>query len=114
MIKNSRDKYESSTNNLFDQIKNNLESVWRALGDRLQEEISQLTSSEEFMYSGNESRQLEAIELINFCLEELQIEEKMIDQNGTFYQLLKPILSRLLSGVEQLSNINFEDALPAL
>ena len=58
---------------------------------------------------------LEAIELIDFCLRDLKL-GTVERQAENFCMLLKPILSRLLSGVEKLSNYmnNLENAIPAL
>ena len=57
---------------------------------------------------------LEAIELIDFCLRDLKLGfERQIDN---FNEQLRPILSRLLSGVNKLSNYmnNLENAIPGL
>jgi len=57
---------------------------------------------------------LEAIDLIDFCLRDLKLGfERQIEN---FSEQLRPILSRLLSGVEKLSNYmnNLENAIPAL
>lgn len=58
---------------------------------------------------------LEAIDLIDFCLRDLKL-GTVERQADSFRMLLKPILSRLLSGVEKLSNYmnNLENAIPAL
>jgi hypothetical protein len=57
---------------------------------------------------------VEAIELIDFCLRDLKLGFEREIEN--FSEQLRPILSRLFSGVEKLSNFmnNLENALPAL
>ncbi len=57
---------------------------------------------------------MEAIELIDFCLRDLKLGFEREIEN--FSEQLRPILSRLFSGVEKLSNFmnNLENALPAL
>ena len=59
--------------------------------------------------------QVQAIELIDFCLRDLRhCFEKNAESN--FCDYLRPILSTLLSGVNKLSNgmFNLENVLPAL
>jgi len=68
------------------------------------------------MSTDYENNSLESIELIEFCLKELQlgaVQGRRVEELGIY---LKPILSILLSGVRKLSNqmLNLENAFPAL
>jgi len=93
-------------------VKEELECIWTALGQLLSVQIDKISTE---IYSQDQF-QLEVIDLINFCLEELPIQEKMTQLNmgKRFQELLIPIISRLLSGVEQISDANLEDCFPAL
>lgn len=59
---------------------------------------------------------LEAIELIDFCLQTLKLGAEQGRQVDQFGEHIKPILSILLSGEGKLSNqmVNLENSLPAL
>lgn len=95
--RNVKARFDDNANNLFDMVNNQLHCIWMALGSLLSEQIRRISA--EYM---QDAYSLEAIELIDFCLRDLKLgAERQVDN---FCLLLKPILSRLLSGVEKLSN----------
>lgn len=100
-------RFYDNCKNLFDMIPNQLRSVWTALGELLSREINE--NKVENTY------QVQAIELIDFCLRELR---EFFDRKNEsdLSEYLRPILSSLLSGVTKLSNNmkNLENVLPAL
>ncbi len=100
-------RFKENCKNLFDMFVSKLQSVWTALGELLSLEINE--NKVENTY------QVQAIELIDFCLRELH--EFFDRKNETnLSEQLRPILSSLLSGVNKLSNNmkNLENVLPAL
>ena len=87
-------------------VPNQLRCVWRALGELLSNEIKE--NKVENTY------QIKAIELIDFCLTDLR---DFFDRRPDKLQdHLRSILSTLLSGVTKLSNSmrNLENVIPAL
>lgn len=88
-------------------VPNQLRSIWTALGELLSREINE--NKVENTY------QVQAIELIDFCLRDLRhCFERQAESDLSDY--LRPILSSLLSGVNKLSNSmkNLENSIPAL
>ena len=103
------DRFIDNIDNLFELVQPQLNSIWMALGQLLSKQIRSISTE----YS-QESFSLEAIDLIDFCLRDLKMGSDRQIEN--FSEQLRPILSRLLSGVEKLSNYmnNLENAIPAL
>jgi hypothetical protein len=87
-------------------VPNQLRCVWRALGELLSNEIKENKVEDTY--------QIKAIELIDFCLTDLR---DFFDRRPDKLQdHLMSILSTLLSGVTKLSNSmrNLENVIPAL
>ncbi|CDW85800.1 n-terminal domain-containing protein [Stylonychia lemnae] len=103
------DRFIDNVNNLFDMVNNQLHSIWMALGQLLSEQIRSIS-----VEYAQDAYLLEAIELIDFCLRDLKLGFERQVEN--FSEQLRPILSRLLSGVSKLSNYmnNLENAIPGL
>lgn len=94
-------KFHETTANFFEHIGTQLSSVLKALGRNLSEKMD----------SGNTQEALKSLQRIEFSLSILNL-EKVEDVND----LLRPILSRILAGVEKLSKGMREpkDTIPAL
>lgn len=84
-----------------------LRCIWIALGELLSREINE--NKVENTY------QVQAIELIDFCLGEIRPHFERQGETD-MPDFLRPILSSLLSGVNKLSNSmrNLENVIPAL
>jgi len=116
-------RFKSQVQNLFQMLQEQLKSVWQALGSLLSDEIRDI--SQEYK---TEAYQIEAIDLITFSLRELRPDNvdsatagsiDVSDKKESMVELCRmliPLVSRLLSGVEKLSNDmqNLEYALPAI
>ena len=105
-LKDSKRRLHHNCKNLFDMVPNQLRCVWTALGELLSREINENNIENTY--------QVQAIELINFCLTDLRdFFDRRPDKLSDY---LRPILSTLLSGVTKLSNSmrNLENVIPAL
>lgn len=105
--KDPKKKFQDNVKYILEMFTSKLRCIWIALGELLSREINE--------NKVENSYQIQAIELIDFCLSDIR---QHFERQGEtdMPDFLRPILSSLLSGVNKLSNSmrNLENVIPAL